>query len=158
MHCQLHPMLQRKKQIQSYPLQMREILDKPFDKIAIDLVMEWKTCNSGNKYILTIIDHLMGWPEAFPKPNKSVKTIESTFINQYVLCELTIPKQDQIKKRIKYRNINGIDIDDFANNLVFRECDSDDLEAVVANFEEVVSKAMNTHAPFIERDVTIRRK
>ena len=75
-----------------------------------------------------------------------------------MLCELTIPKQDQIRKRIKYRNINGIDIDDFANDLVFCECDSDDLEAVVANFEEVVSKAMNTHAPFIERDVTIGRK
>ena len=75
-----------------------------------------------------------------------------------VLCELTIPKQDQIRKWIKYRNINGIDIDDFTNDLVFCECDSDDLEAVVANFEEVVSKAMNTHAPFIERDVTIRRK
>ena len=74
------------------------------------------------------------------------------------MCELTIPKQDQIRKRIKYRNINGIGIDDFGNDLVFHECDSDDLEAVVANFKEVVSKAMNTHAPFIEKDVTIRRK
>ena len=40
----------------------------------------------------------------------------------------------------------------------FCECDSDDLEAVVANLEEVVSKAMNIHAPIIEKDVTIRRK
>ena len=75
-----------------------------------------------------------------------------------VLCGLTIPKQDQIRKQIKYRNINGINIDEFANDLVFHDCNSDDLEAVVANFEEVVSKAMNTHAPVIEKDVTIRRK
>ena len=91
---------------------------------------------------------------------KVKKCIISDYLSDHavVLCELTIPKQDQIRKRIKYRNTNGIDINDFAKDLVFRECDSDDLEAVVANFEEVVSKAINTHAPFIERDVTIRRK
>ena len=42
------------------------------------------TSNSGNKHILTIIDHIMGWPEAFPIPGKSADTIVSTFINQYL--------------------------------------------------------------------------
>ena len=73
-----------KAKIQAYPLQMTEILDRPFDKIAIDLVMECKTSNYGNKHILTIIDHLMGWPEAFLIPDKSADTIVSTFINQYL--------------------------------------------------------------------------
>ena len=41
-----------------YPLQITEIPDRPFDKIAIDLVTECKTSTSGNKHILTIIDHL----------------------------------------------------------------------------------------------------
>ena len=63
---------------------MTEIPDRPFDKIAIDLVTECKTSNSGNKHILTIIDHLMGWPEAFPIPDKSTNTIVSTFLNQYL--------------------------------------------------------------------------
>ena len=63
---------------------MTEILDRPFDKIALDLVMECKTSNSGNKHILTIIDHLMGWPEAFLIPDKSADMIVSTFINQYL--------------------------------------------------------------------------
>ena len=70
--------------VQAYPLQMTEILDIPFDQIAIDLVTECKTSNSGNKHILTITDHLMGWPEAFPIPDKSADTILSTFINQYL--------------------------------------------------------------------------
>ena len=63
---------------------MTEILDRPFDKIAMDLVTDCKTSISGNKHILTIIDHLTGWPEAFPIPDKSEETIGSTFINQYL--------------------------------------------------------------------------
>ena len=80
--CTLHH--REKAKIQAYPLQMTEIPDRPFDKIAMDLVMECKTSNSGNKCILTIIDHLMGWPEAFPIPDKSAESIVSTFINQYL--------------------------------------------------------------------------
>ena len=51
-----------KAKVQHYPLQMMEILDRPFDKIAIDLITECDTSTSGNKHILTIIDHLTGWP------------------------------------------------------------------------------------------------
>ena len=75
-----------------------------------------------------------------------------------VLCGLTILKQDQVRKWITYRNINGIGVDKFTNDLVFCDCNSDDLAAAVTNFEEVVTKAMDIHAPVIEKDVTIRRK
>ena len=73
-----------KAKVQAYPLQMTEIPVHPFDKIAIDLVTECETSSSGNKHILTIIDHLTGQPEAFPIPDKSADTIVSTFINQYL--------------------------------------------------------------------------
>ena len=73
-----------KAKVQAYPLQMTEIPDRPFDKIAINLVTECETSNSGNKHILTIIEHLTGWLEAFPIPDKSADTIVSTFINQYL--------------------------------------------------------------------------
>ena len=63
---------------------MTEIPQHPFHKIAIDLITECKTSTSGNMYILTIIDHLTGWPEAFPILDKSVDTIVSTFINHYL--------------------------------------------------------------------------
>ena len=53
-------------------------------KSDIDLVPECKTSSSGNKHILTIIDHLIGWPEALPTLDKSVDRIMSTFINQYL--------------------------------------------------------------------------
>ena len=63
---------------------MTKIPDGPFDKIAIDLVTESKTSTSGNKHILTIIDHLTRQSEAFPIPDKSADTIVSTFINEYL--------------------------------------------------------------------------
>ena len=62
---------------------MTEIPDKALNKFAINLVLECETSTSGNKHILTIIDHLTGWPEAFPIPDKSADAIVSTFINQY---------------------------------------------------------------------------
>ena len=54
-----------KAKIQHFPLQMMKIPDRPFDKTAISLVTECDTSTSGNKYILTIIDHLTGWPKAY---------------------------------------------------------------------------------------------
>ena len=75
---------QEKAKVQHCPLHMTEIPDRPFDKMAIDLVTECETSTSGNKHILTIIDHLTGWPEAFPIPDKFADTIVSTFINEYL--------------------------------------------------------------------------
>ena len=77
-------MNKEKAKVQAYPLQMTEIPECPFHKVTIDLVTECETSSSGNTHILTIIDHLTGWPEACPIPDKSADTIVSTFINQYL--------------------------------------------------------------------------
>ena len=77
-----------KAKVQQYPLQMTDILDRPFDKIAIDLVTDCETSTLGNKHILTIIDHLTGWPEAFPILDKSADTIVATLINEYLLVHM----------------------------------------------------------------------
>ena len=81
-NCALCP--REKAKIQNYPLQMTKIPIRPFEKIAIALVTECETSTYGNKYILTIIDHLTGWPEAFPILGKSADTIVSTFSNKYL--------------------------------------------------------------------------
>ena len=73
-----------KAKIQNYPLQMMEIPNRPFNNIAIDLVTECETSTSGNKHILTIINYLTGWPEAFPIADKLANTIVSTFIIKYL--------------------------------------------------------------------------
>ena len=73
-----------KAKVQVYPLQLTEIWVCPFDKIAIHLVTECEISRSDNKHILTTIDHLTGWLEAFTIQDKSADTIVSTFINQYL--------------------------------------------------------------------------
>ena len=75
---------QDKAKVQQYLLQMTEIPDRPFDKITIDLVTDCEMSTSGNKQILTIINHLTGWLETFPIPNKSTDTILTTLINHYL--------------------------------------------------------------------------
>ena len=80
----MHYAAEKKAKVQNYPLQKMEIPDRPFEKIAIDLVTECETLRSGNKHMLTIIDHLTGLPEAFPIQDKSADTIVSTFISKYL--------------------------------------------------------------------------
>ena len=92
-----------KAKVQAYPLQMTVIPDRPFNKIATDLVTECKTSNSGNKHILTIIDHLTGWPKAFPIPDKAADTIVSTFINQYLPVHMC-PKYILSDNGTKFKN------------------------------------------------------
>ena len=48
------------------------------------LVSDLNISASGNQHILTIIDLLMGWPEAFPIPDKKADTIVHIFSNNYL--------------------------------------------------------------------------
>ena len=105
-----------KAKVQQYPLQMMEIPDRPLDKAAIDLVMECETSASDNKHILTIIDHLTGWPEAFPIPDKSADTIVSTFINEYLpvhMCPQYIlsDNRTECKKNLMDQVLQQLEID-----------------------------------------------
>ena len=48
------------------------------------MVTDCETSTSGNKHFLTITNHVTGWPEASPIPDKSTDTIVATLINQYL--------------------------------------------------------------------------
>ena len=92
-----------KAKVQHYPLQMTEITDRPFDKIAINLVTECETLTSGNKHILNMIDHLSGWPEVFPISDKSADTIVATFINEYLPVHMC-PQYILSDNRMEFKN------------------------------------------------------
>ena len=74
---------------QIYPLQMKDMSDRTFDKISRDLVTDLNVSTSGNQHIPIITDHLPGWPEAFPIPDKKADTVVHVFINNYLsTCSL----------------------------------------------------------------------
>ena len=63
---------------------MTDMPNRPFDKIATDLVTDLNVSTSGNQHILTITDHLIGSSEAFPIPDKKADTNVCVFINNYL--------------------------------------------------------------------------
>ena len=90
---------------QLYPLQMTDIPDRSFEKIAIDLVSDLSVSTSGNQHILTIIHHLTGWQEDFSIPNKKADTIVCVLINNYLPfhvcpCFILSDKGDRIQEPI----------------------------------------------------------
>ena len=73
-----------KAKVQSYPLQMIEIPNRPFDKITMDFVTECETSTSGNRHILTIINDLTAYLDTFPIQDTSADNIVSTFVNHHL--------------------------------------------------------------------------
>ena len=52
--------------------------------VGADLIGPFVPSLSGNKYVLTIIDHCTGWVEAFPLPNKSNESVWNAWATQFV--------------------------------------------------------------------------
>ena len=81
----------KKARTQVYSLQITDIPDRPFNKIAIDLVSDLNVSASGNQHILTIINHLKGMARSFQEnrqqgglSGKKADTIVHIFINNYL--------------------------------------------------------------------------
>ena len=105
-----------KVRTQLYLLQMTNIPDRPFDKIAIELVSHLYISTSGNQNILTIIDHLTGCPEAFPIPNKKADTIVYVLIDNYLpihMCpHFILPDNGtEYKNQLMDNNLQQLGID-----------------------------------------------
>ena len=77
--------------------------DRPFDKIAIDLISDLIISTSENQHILTIIDHLTGWLEVFPNSNKKADTTVHVFINNYLPLHMC-PHFILSDNRTKFKN------------------------------------------------------
>ena len=62
----------KKKRIE---MQNMPIPEYPFQTVGIDTCGPYLESFSGNRYIVTIVDHFSGWPEAYPCQDKSAETI-----------------------------------------------------------------------------------
>ena len=83
--CQKHA-----KKKPKIPLGKMEVITKPFEKVAIDIVGPLPETNKGNSYILTLVDFSARWPEAIPlKRTKTENVAEALFD---IFSRLGIPK------------------------------------------------------------------
>jgi len=64
------------------PMQLSRAAVYPFEIVGIDIVGPFVESHSGNKYILTVVDHFSSYPEAFPIPNKNADTITDLLLTQ----------------------------------------------------------------------------
>lgn len=56
----------------------------PFERIAIDGAGPFPTSDSGNKYVLVIMDYFSKWPEVYAIPNQEAKTVAEIFVQNWV--------------------------------------------------------------------------
>ncbi|GFR83687.1 Gypsy retrotransposon integrase-like protein 1 [Elysia marginata] len=73
------------------PVQQADMIDKPFDKVAIDVVGPLPMTESKCRYILTLVDMGTRWPEALPL--KEIRTSDVVSGLFTVFSRLGVPKQ-----------------------------------------------------------------
>ena len=91
------------------PLQEMEQPPYPFAKLSMDISGPYPTSLSGNRYILSVVDHYTGWPEAFAIPDKSAQSIAHILVDEIFtrfgcLCEVVTDNgtenENQVMKEV----------------------------------------------------------
>jgi len=72
-HCQGN----RRNPMATRP-QHTETPQHPFERVGVDITGPFLPSPAGNKYLLNAVDHLTGWAECFPLPDKRAVTVWST--------------------------------------------------------------------------------
>ena len=69
---------------QQAELQENIIPSGPMDVVGIDTVGPLVTSNTGNNYILTVVDWYSSWVEAYPVPTKEANTIAKVLLERFI--------------------------------------------------------------------------
>ena len=76
-----------------YPMQELQLPRFPWDKIAIDITGCYLTSYNGSNYLITIMDLLTSYPEAYPVPGKSAETVAKVLSDKLIptlSCPITV--------------------------------------------------------------------
>ncbi len=73
------------------PIQEMDISNKPFDKVAIDIIGPLTMSTAKSRYVLTYIDLMSRWPEAIPLSNISSSEVANALF--LIFSRLGLPKE-----------------------------------------------------------------
>ena len=66
------------------PIQEMDVPQYPFAKVSLDMSGPYPRTQSGNRYIVSFVDHFSGWPEAFAVPDKTADTVVQLLAEQII--------------------------------------------------------------------------
>ena len=70
----------------------RLFVDRPWQKVAVDLVGPMPETNRGNRWILVLTDHFTRWQDAIALPDATAPVV-ATARDERVFCYLGLPEQ-----------------------------------------------------------------
>ena len=81
-----------KSRIPKMPLRKMPIIDTPFKRVAVDLVIEiFPASSRGHRCILTVVDYATRYPEAIPLKNISTITVAEALVS--IFSRVGIPQE-----------------------------------------------------------------
>lgn len=66
------------------PIQMPPLPERALELVSMDIVGPLPTTQQGNRYLLTMVDHLTRYAEAVAIPDQSARTVSRAFVSQWV--------------------------------------------------------------------------
>jgi hypothetical protein len=66
-------------------------VDQILGMVGIDVAGPFPKSKQGNRYVLSVVDHLSLWPEAYPMPNKKADTIRRCLL--HYVCQYGCPSR-----------------------------------------------------------------
>ncbi|XP_075168511.1 uncharacterized protein LOC142240690 [Haematobia irritans] len=64
----------------------------PFERIAMDVARPFPVSDSGNRYVLVVMDYFSKWPEVYAIPNQEAKTIVDV-VDKNWICRYGVPTE-----------------------------------------------------------------
>jgi len=89
--CDICQKTAHKGHTRSVPFQPMPVIDKPFQKMAIDLIGPLQQSDRGHRFVLTITDYATRWPEAIPLKETTSEHIAEALVS--VFARVGIPEQ-----------------------------------------------------------------
>ena len=67
-------------------------VERPLQRVAMDILGPLPETEQGNKYILVIGDYFTKWKEAYPLPNMEAMTVARRLVSEF-MCHFGVPEQ-----------------------------------------------------------------